>query len=255
MNIVAIIPARMNSSRFYGKPLANIAGIPMIGHCYYRTSMCETISKTYVATCDEEIKEYILSIGGNVIMTSKDHERASDRTAEAMLKVEQDTGRRIDIVVMIQGDEPMIHPEMISLSLKPFYSDDNIIVVNLMSKILNIDEFNDPNEVKVVVDNSSNAIYFSREPIPSRKKGYDKVPMFKQVCVIPFKRDYLLEFNETQQTTLEKIESIDMLRVIENGKNVKMVLSDKVTYSVDTDLDLRNVEKKMKNDELISKYV
>ena len=149
----------------------------------------------------------------------------------------------------------MIHPEMISLSLKPFYSDDNIIVVNLMSKILNIDEFNDPNEVKVVVDNSSNAIYFSREPIPSRKKGYDKVPMFKQVCVIPFKRDYLLEFNETQQTTLEKIESIDMLRVIENGKNVKMVLSDKVTYSVDTDLDLRNVEKKMKNDELISKYV
>ena len=149
----------------------------------------------------------------------------------------------------------MIHPEMISISLKQFYSDDNIIVVNLMSKILNIDEFNDPNEVKVVVDNSSNAIYFSREPIPSRKKGYDKVPMFKQVCVIPFKRDYLLEFNETQQTTLEKIESIDMLRVIENGKNVKMVLSDKVTYSVDTDLDLRNVEKKMKNDELISKYV
>jgi len=255
MNIISIIPARMNSSRFPGKPLEKILGIPMIGHCYQRSIMCNDISETYVATCDIEIKNYIDSIGGKTIMTSNSHERATDRTAEAMIKIENQKQKKIDIVVMIQGDEPMITPEMISLSLKPFKKNNSIKVVNLYSDIKTIEEFNDPNEVKVVIDNNENALYFSREPIPSRKKGVEKVTMFKQVCIIPFQRDYLLEFNDTKQTKLEIIESIDMLRTLENGDIVKMVYANNTTYSVDTKQDLDNVEKLMRQDSLLKKYI
>jgi 3-deoxy-manno-octulosonate cytidylyltransferase (CMP-KDO synthetase) len=254
MNIIAIIPARMDSSRFPGKPMAEIHGIPMIGHCLYRVKMCKNLQDVYVATCDEVIYKYIESIGGNVVMTSDLHERASDRTAEAMIKIEKQTGKKVDIVVMVQGDEPMITPEMIDDALTPFEQSEDVNVVNLMSSIRSIKEFEDPNEVKVVVDNGSNAVYFSREPIPSRKKGYDTVPMLKQVCVIPFKRDYLLKFNEMEETELERIESIDMLRIIENGEKVHMVLNDTTTYSVDTEQDKCNVENTMVGDPLLARY-
>tara|TARA_B100002052_G_scaffold299177_1_gene336010 strand:- start:19163 stop:19933 length:771 start_codon:yes stop_codon:yes gene_type:complete len=253
-NIIAIIPARMNSSRFPGKPMAKILGIPMIGHCYFRTRMCEHISETYVATCDEEIHEYIKSVGGKSIMTSEGHQRASDRVAEAMLKIEEDSKLQTDIVVMVQGDEPMITPRMISASVKPFHELDGIEVVNLMARIDNIEDFEDPNEVKVVVDRNNHAIYFSREPIPSRKKGFDNVPMYKQVCIIPFTREGLLRFNETPETELEKIESVDMLRFIENNIPVYMVKISEKTFSVDTEKDRLKVEELMKADDLIDTY-
>ena len=254
MKVIAIIPARIDSTRFPGKPMAKIHGIPMIGHCYYRTRLCSDLIKTYVATCDKEIYDYIKSIGGDVIMTLDTHERATDRTAEAMIKVEQQLDFKVDIVVMVQGDEPMVTPEMISESIAPFFSDNNINVVNLMAKIDNFDEFEDPNEVKVVVDNASNAVYFSREPIPSRKKGYSSVPMLKQVCVIPFKRDYLLKFNQMDETELERIESVDMMRIIEHGEKVHMVLNNTPTYAVDTEQDKTKVESLMSGDPLLIKY-
>ncbi len=254
MTTIAIIPARMGSTRFSGKPLAKILGIPMIGHCYFRTRMCSELLETYVATCDQQIYDYIESIGGRVIMTSDTHERASDRTAEAMLKVEEDIGRQVDIVVMVQGDEPMVTPEMISQSLLPFSEGDGVNVVNLMAYMKTINEFEDPNEVKVVVDKNENAIYFSREPIPSRKKGSDQVPMLKQVCIIPFKRDFLLKFNETPETELERIESVDMMRIIENGGQVRMVLTDVESLSVDTEEDRQRVEMLMEGDALMQKY-
>ena len=200
----------MNSSRFPGKPLEKIHGMPMIGHCLLRTQLCDKLTGTYVATCDKEIYEYVHSVGGKAIMTSDSHERASDRTAEAMTFIENENGEKVDIVVMVQGDEPMIQPSMIEESLAPF-NDSSVEVVNLMSNIDSIQEFEDPNEVKVVVDKSSNAIYFSREAIPSRKKGVDDVPMLKQVCIIPFRRDYLLKFNSMHETNLEVIESVDMM--------------------------------------------
>src|SRR3989304_8143510 len=190
MNIIGIIPARMASSRFPGKPLAEICGIPMVGHVYFRSKLSKTLHEVYVATCDKEIADYIKSIGGKAIMTSDTHERASDRTAEAMLKIEKETRRKVDIVVMIQGDEPMICPEMIEKAVKPMFGDKNILITNLMAELKNEKEFEDPNEVKVVVDKFNNALYFSREPIPSRKKGAKQVPMLKQVCIIPFRRDY-----------------------------------------------------------------
>jgi len=254
MKAIAIIPARMGSSRFPGKPMKEIHGIPMIGHCYFRTKMCNGIFDTYVATCDREIFDYIESIGGKVVMTSDLHERATDRTAEAMLKIEKIIKDTIDVVVMVQGDEPMVVPEMISESLQPLMDDNSVNVVNLMANIDSCKEFEDPNEVKVVVDNFSDAIYFSREPIPSRKKGFDRVPMLKQVCIIPFRRDYLLKFNNTPETKLEKIESVDMMRIIENGESVRMVMTHAKSFSVDTPEDLLNVEREMENDQLMKLY-
>jgi len=254
MKAIAIIPARMESSRFPGKPLALIHGIPMIGHCYYRTKMCNDLIDTYVATCNQEIFDYIESIGGKAIMTKSSHERATDRTAEALLKIEKKLGYEVDVVVMVQGDEPMTTPGMISLSLKPFNENSTVNVVNLMANIESIEEFEDANEVKVVVDKNNDAIYFSREPIPSRKKGFSDVPMLKQVCVIPFKREYLLKFNDMKETELEKIESIDMLRIIENGDKVKMIYSNDGSFSVDTKEDLNNVIRKMSDDKLMNSY-
>lgn len=254
MKIIAIIPARMGSSRFKGKPLAPIHNMPMIGHCYHRTNLCNELLGTYVATCDEEIFDYIQSIGGNAVMTSHKHERATDRSAEAMVKIEEQLGEKIDIIVMVQGDEPMVTPKMISDSLQPFYDDPKAKVVNLMGQIENLEDFQDPNEVKVVVNKNNEAIYFSREPIPSRKKGFENVPMFKQVCIIPFRRDYLIEFNNTPETILEKIESVDMMRIIENGGVVKMVNTSEVNCSVDTENDLKKAEELMVGDELFKFY-
>jgi 3-deoxy-manno-octulosonate cytidylyltransferase (CMP-KDO synthetase) len=254
VKIIGIIPARMASSRFPGKPLANICGIPMLGHVYFRSKMAKVLDEVYVATCDEEIKEYIESIGGKAIMTSDKHERASDRAAEALLKIEKEAGQRKDIVVMIQGDEPMVVPEMLNLAIQPMLEDESILVVNLMAPIRTLKEYEDPNEVKVVVDNNNYALYFSREPIPSRKKGAAEIPMLKQVCIIPFRRDFLIEFSRLEPTPLEKVESIDMLRILEHGYKVKMVLTRFETHSVDTPEDLRFVEEQMKNDPLAIKY-
>ncbi len=253
MKAIAIIPARMGSSRFPGKPLAKICGVPMVGHCYFRTKLCEDLSGTYVATCDQEIFDYIESVGGDVIMTSPEHERASDRTAEAMLKIEEKTGERVDIVVMVQGDEPLVTPTMISQSLAPFKRT-QVNVVNLMAKIRTREEFEDPNEVKVVVDKNNQAIYFSREPIPSTRKGVTDGPMLKQVCVIPFRRDYLIKFNQMDETTLERTESVDMLRIIEHGDQVNMVMTEEETYSVDTEFERQFVEERMKTDPLVVTY-
>ena len=253
MNVIAIIPARMNSSRFPGKPLKLINNIPMVGHCYQRALLCKKLSAVYVATCDLDIKNYIKSIGGNVIMTSKKHKRASERVSEAMLKIEKMTNKKTDIVVMIQGDEPMITPKMILDSLAPFKNKD-VNIVNLISKFDSLEQFYSKDEIKVTVNKSNNAIYFSRSPIPFNSSNIKYPSLYKQVCIIPFRRKYLLKFNSMKETFLEKMESVDMLRVIENGDNVKLVKSRTKTYSVDTLKDLKYVSKKMKHDKLSLKY-
>ncbi len=255
MNIIGIIPARLASSRLPNKPMADILGIPMIGHVYHRSKMSETLSEVYVATCDEEIKVYVESIGGKVIMTSNQHERASDRTAEALLKIEERVGQEVDIVVMIQGDEPMVTPDMISASVLPLLSSDDIQIANLMERIKTHEEHEDPAEVKVVVDVNDFALYFSREPIPSCKKGVAEVPMLKQVCIIPFRRDFLLEYNSMEQTPLEIIESVDMNRLLENGIKIKMVMCDEITLAVDTKEDLMRVNKLMEEDSFTKLYL
>ena len=253
--IIAVIPARMSSSRFPGKPMALIRGMPMVGHCFFRVQMCPLITETYVATCDREIFDYIEKIGGKALMTANTHERASDRAAEAMLRIEARTGEKTDLLVMVQGDEPMDTPTMIADAVTPMIEDQSINVVNLMGEICELEEFEDANTVKVVADDQGNAIYFSREPIPSRRKGVQNVPMRKQICIIPFRREFLLEFNELPETPLEKIESVDMLRVIESGYSVKMIWTDEPSIGVDTTSDLEVVRKLMETDKLASSYL
>ena len=255
MKIIGIIPARMASSRFPNKPMANILGMPMIGHCLKRSSMSRILSDVYVATCDQIIYDYIESIGGKAIMTLDTHERASDRIAEAMLKIEKKIEKKIDIVVLLQGDEPMTNSSMIETAVKPLIDSDDINISNLYTNIRDIESFEDPNEVKVVMDNKEFALYFSREPIPSRKKGIVDVPMFKQVCVIPFRRDFLIRYNKMNQTPLEIIESVDMMRILENGLKIKMVYISEDNCSVDTKEDLKKVTLLMKKDKLINQYM
>lgn len=252
--ILAIIPARMGSSRFPGKPLEKICNIPMVGHVFHRVNLSEKVDDIFIATCDREIKDYSTSIGAKVVMTSDKHERCSDRCAEALLKIEEQKGCRYDIVLMVQGDEPLITPGMIDKALEPLEIDSGVLVANLLGNIESKEEFNDPNEIKVVVDSNNDAIYFSREPIPSVSKTPKSTYMKKQICIIPFQRDFLLEFNKLEPTVLEQIESIDMMRVIEHGLKVRMVpVNDKIK-SVDTPSDLKEVENIMKNDAILSKY-
>lgn len=250
MNIIAIIPARMKSSRFPGKPLKNICGMPMIGHVWHRAKMSDKLSEVYVATCDKEIKDYVESIGGKAVMTKNTHERCTDRTAEALEKIEKETKKKADIIVMIQGDEPMLVPESIDAAIEPFEKDKSVGVVNLMSDLRSIEEHEDPNEPKVVVDLKSDAVYFSREPIPSRKKYSGDIKAYKQVCIIPFTREALFDFQALEPTPLEIIESIDMMRLLEHGKKVRMVYQDLNTYSVDTPEDLEKVESLLSKEKL-----
>ena len=255
MNIVAIIPARMGSSRYPGKPLADILGMPMLGHVALRTAMSSRLSATYIATCDQEIMDFAKSIGIPAIMTADTHNRCTDRTAEAVLKIERESGKKVDIVVMVQGDEPMTTPEMIDAAVEPMFNDSSVNVVNLMADIPSIEDFENPNEVKVVVNLKNEALYFSREPVPSRKKGVDKVPMKKQVCIIPFRRDYLMHYNDLPETPLEIIESVDMMRILEHGDKVHMVQTDARTLSVDTPEDRVAVENQMRGDPLLKLYM
>ena len=243
--ILALIPARMGSSRFPGKPLAKLLGEPMIGHVYRRVASNKMLSLTAVATCDHEIADYIKSIGGRVVMTSDRHERASDRCAEALNILENEEGIRFDIVVMAQGDEPMTHPEMITEVVQPLLDDPNILVANLMAQIKSMEEFEDPNCIKVVCDLKGDAIYFSREAIPTQSK-IREVSLHKQVCVIPFRRDFLIDYTNMEPTPLEIVESIDMLRILENGLNVRMIPTKFQSYSVDTIGDLKKVSELMK---------
>ncbi len=222
--IIAIIPARLGSVRFPGKPLAPLLGRPMIEHVFWRTSMCGEVAEVYVATCDEEIKEAVAQFGGSVIMTSPAHERASDRVAEAAERIPA------DIIVMVQGDEPMVTPEMISAAVAPMLIDRSIECVNLAHRITNRNEYLDPNTIKVVMNAANEALYFSRAPIPAIDNAH------------------------LARTRLEQAESIDMLRVIEHGRRVRMVQVEIETHAVDTLVDLRFVEASMKYDPLTLKY-
>ena len=245
MNILALIPARMGSRRFPGKPMAPILGKPMIGHVYERVARSPLLTTTAVATCDRAIYDYVESIGGTAVMTADTYERASDRCAEALLKLETANNTRYDIVVMVQGDEPMTHPDMIAEAVQPMLADPTIQVVNLLGEIKDVAEFEDRNCIKVVCDLQRNALYFSREPIPTRCK-VNNITMGKQVCIIPFRRDYLLEYTRLAPTPLEIAESVDMMRILEHGMKVRMILTRHSSQAVDTPEDLRTVERLMR---------
>lgn len=251
MNAVAIIPARMGSSRFPGKPLANILGLPMIEHVRRRVSMSTILSDVYVATCDKEIHNAVTELGGKAIMTSSAHQRASDRTAEAAESLSA------ELIVMVQGDEPMTYPEMIDLALGPMLKDSSIICTNLMKRITEHSDYLNPNTIKVVINNDSNALYMSRSPIPnlSNDSNLCSSPMYKQVCIIPFTKSGLKLYTQLDPSPLEVAESVDMNRFIEHGYSVRMIESEYDSHAVDNLEDLSLVTQLMKDDPLTMSYL
>lgn len=251
---IAIIPSRLDSTRFPNKPLKEILGMPMIGHCFHRAKMASNIDEVYVATCDQEIADYIDSIGGEAIMTSSNHKRASTRSAEALEIIEKEIREKIEIIVMVQGDEPMISPEIISQTL-PNFSEKTVNIVNIISRIQSAESFTDKNNVKVVFDANFDALYFSREPIPSAWNGLDHIPKYMQTGIIAFRRNALLEFNKMPESELEIIESIDMNRVLEHGGKIRIVPTDELTIGVDVPEELEQVEKILLNDLTAEKYL
>lgn len=255
MNIIGIIPARLAASRFPNKPMAPILGMPMIGHVYHRAKICPHLNDVWVATCDEEIFNYIHSIGGKAVMTADSHQRASDRSAEAVVKIEQMEGVTVDYVAMIQGDEPMLMPGMINDLIAPVIKDPSLKITNLINEIKSEEEFISENVVKVVLDLNDFVLYFSREPIPSKRKYSGVLPMWKQLGIILFDRDLLLEYINLPPTPLEIIESVDMNRLLEHGRRIKMVKTKFKSCGVDIPADVSFVEEQLKNDPFIDKYL
>ena len=239
LDVVVIIPARMGSSRFPGKPLKLIHGKPMLQRVYENCVDALGEPNVYVATCDNEIMDAVDGFGGLSVLTSSKHERASDRCAEALDWLEIKRQKKFDAVVMVQGDEPMVTGPMIRkavLALEP----DEVTVVNLLGPIGEPD-LTDPNCIKVVCRKNMDAMYMSRMAIPYSNNRKIVDGCGKQVCVIPFKRDALKLFADLSPTRLEEIESIDMLRFLEHGIQVRMVPIAEKTFPVDTPSDLEKV--------------
>lgn len=256
MKNIVLIPARMGSSRFPGKPLKEICGISMIAHIWKRSKMAQIPDDVYIATCDQEIFDHMQFLGAKIVMTKSTHERCSDRCAEAMLKIEKNEGIKINSVCMVQGDEPLVTPEMIDSALEALLQNPSLACVNLMGHIYSKEELQSPNSIKVVTDLQNRALYFSRQPIPYKREIIEGIDVQgkKQVCIIPFWRNSLLLFNDLAPTPLEKQESVDMLRFIEHGHFVQMVPTEAVGQAVDTPEDLQLVENIMKNDPIFLSY-
>lgn len=243
MRVLALIPARLASTRFPNKPLALILGKSMLQHVVERVQLCKEINEVAIATCDQEIVEHINQLGYRAVMTSNKHERASDRCAEAANKLESSEVESFDIVVMIQGDEPMTDPRMLSDVLMPFNTHSKVDIVNLYADIQS-GEFNSPNCVKVVMDLAGDALYMSRAAIPVSLDGVER-PAGKQLGLIAFRRQALQKFAELTPTPLEVNESVDMLRFLEHGIKIRMQRTIYRTHAVDVPGDVIEVERLM----------
>lgn len=249
MRTVAIIPARMASTRFPGKPLADILGLPMIEHVRRRVALSPDIDEVVVATCDREIADVVERAGGRAVMTADTHERCTDRIAEAAATLQA------DVIVNVQGDEPFVRPEMFGPLLRPLADDPELLCTNLMAEIRDEREFQSSDVVKAVFDLRHNAIYFSREPIPSaRKAGGVKYKKFKQLGIVAFRMDFLGRFAVLPPTPLEALESVDMLRALEHGYRVRMVETPSEVVGVDTPEDLRRAVQLMQRDDIFNSY-
>ena len=245
MKITAIIPARFASVRFAGKALADILGKPMVQHVYERTAKATLVSDVIVATDDERIAAAVRAFGGRVEMTDKGHETGTDRLAEVAARLDS------DIIVNVQGDEPLIEPIMIDEAIRPFTEDPEILMGTLKSRIKNLHDFLSPNVVKVVTDWQGFALYFSRSPLPNfRDKWNDlkdekfasgKLLCYKHVGLYVYRREFLLKYARMSPTFLELAEKLEQLRVLENGHRIKVVETEHETIGVDTPADLQKV--------------
>ena len=250
MKIVVGIPARMGSSRFPGKPLKKICNMPMIEHVYKRCQLAKNIDNIFVAACDEEIKQVVEGFGGKVYLTPPEIPRPGLRVAEACKTLDLDDE---DIIVVVQGDEPLIFPEMIDLAVAPLIDDPSVQLLTLVA-YANENEWLDSNEVKVAVDANKDILFLSRSPIPSNTRGRIG-PRLKQVAIMPFRKKFLLEFQDMEPMPLEIAESIELIRALEHGIKIRTANSSAFsTISVDTEADRQEAEEQMKNDSLYASY-
>jgi len=242
MRAIAIIPARFASTRFPGKPLADIHGRPMIQWVYERTSLARGIDEVIVATDDERIAKVVDAFGGNVAMTRPDHPTGTDRLAEVAGRVEA------DLVVNVQGDEPLIDPRMIEMAVAPLRADSSIAMGTLKSRIGSLEEYLNPNVVKVVTDREGFALYFSRAPIPHPRdfseqlaERFGDLAAYKHIGLYVYQKEFLLSYPSLPPTPLERLEQLEQLRALEYGHRLRVVETDLVSVGVDTPADLDRV--------------
>ncbi len=247
MKVIGIIPARFGSSRFPGKPLELISGKPMIVRVYERAEKAHCWDKLVVATDDQRIKKVIEDIGGTALMTSKDHSTGTDRIAEACQRLNLD---HEDLVVNIQGDEPLLPYNAIRNLAKTFRNRAfEASMGTLAYRSSNREEFYDKNVVKVVTDTEDYALYFSRSPIPfKRDSDLKDLQFLKHLGFYIYTVAFLYLFRQLPQGYLERIEKLEQLRALENGYKIKVMLSEEDSHGVDTPEDLARVEKYIKNE-------
>ena len=252
MKTVAILPARYGSTRFPGKALALLCGKPMIQHVYERTCQASLVDQVLVATDDKRIYDVITAQGGIAVMTSPDHETGTDRLAEVAAKLDA------DVIVNVQGDEPLIDPAVIDLALRPFQEQSGVMMSTLDAPITSIDDYFSPNVVKVVTDLQGNALYFSRAPIPLvrdctalTQAAIDDgtIKANRHIGLYAFQRQCLLRYAALAQTPLETTEKLEQLRALENGIAIRVLMTDHVAVGVDTPEDLQRAEALMQADD------
>ena len=234
MKVLCIIPARYASTRLPGKPLRDIAGKPMIVRVYERAIRAQRVHEVVVATDDERIRAAVEEHGGNAVMTRADHATGTDRLAEVAAQRPD-----CDLIINVQGDEPLIDPAVIDALVAPFEHDAALMMATAKTEITDAAEMENPNNVKVVADHTGNALYFSRARIPYARNAGAKV--YKHIGIYAYRRDFLLAYAKMAQTELECSESLEQLRALENGYRIRVVETDAVFIGVDTEEDLAAV--------------
>jgi len=238
----------MRSSRFPGKPLALIDGKPMIWHIWSRARLSR-LDEVVIATCDEEIRSAAEAFGAKTVMTSEKHRGCNDRVAEAAKSMPE-----FDVVLNIQGDEPLVHPDLLNDILLKFEKDDDAFCVNPISELTDPHDLESPNTVKVVYNLSGRVLYFSRYPIPSDKVHPRSVPVYRQVPFFGFRRDFLLKLSELPDSPLEIQEGVDLMRIIDNGLSIDVLKTAFQTIGVDLPEDVLRVEKALRLDSIYGRY-
>lgn len=232
MKVLCVIPARYASTRLPGKPLAMIAGKPMIQHVYERACLAAIPQEVVVATDSDIVAEAVNGFGGKVMMTSPDHPSGTDRLAEVALSYTD-----IDVIVNVQGDEPMIPPEVIDRLAQVFADDEDLNMATLKT-LMGEEDYNNPNAVKVVTDQNGYALYFSRSLLPYPRNKTADFKVYKHVGIYAYRRSFLLSYAAFEPTPLEQIEGLEQLRVLENGYRIKVLESKFQGIGIDTPEDL-----------------
>ena len=240
MKIICVIPARYASTRLPGKPLKDICGKPMICRVFERAKLAKNISDVIVATDDERIFQAVEKNSGRAMMTRADHKTGTDRLAEVAEKFSD-----ADVVINVQGDEPLIEPALIEELARQF-EDENLQMATVATEMTDAEEMNNPNNVKVVIDKNNNALYFSRSLIPY-PRNVGKAKVFKHIGIYAYRRNFLLDYAKMQPTELEQAESLEQLRALENGYKIRVIKSDCKFIGVDTEEDLKLVNEIYKN--------